>query len=562
MRLSIDLPQRSSFPQIRHRDEAHPVPECIRMSSWSPLRNRLFRAMWLGSMVSNIGTTMNDTAAVWTMATMTSSPYLVSLMQTMSSLPLFLLALPAGALADLVDRKRLIVLAQAGALITALGMMWLAMSGALTQSLLLLATFQLGVANAFTMPAWQALVPEVVGRQELAPAVALNGVGYNVARSLGPIVGGLLVAAHGPGPVFALNAASFIAVIVVMLTSGPLASPRSAQKEQMLGAMTAAIRYTRYSRPMRAVLSRAGVHVFAAVAPVVLLPVIVHGRQWSATDFGVMMGCYGVGAIVMALLLLPKLRDWFTFDQTLLGASLVSALATGLLALMPTKVTMGLVLVVTGAAWMTGMNTFSVASQISFPNWVRARSSAIYLVITQGAFALGALTWGRITAHTSAFTALGIAAALLVVSALLTKLLPISQVESLDLTPSGHMQPHTMANEPAPQDGPVLITVEYHIDPADAPAFRAAMFKLREIRLRDGAFRCSLFADLEDPTHFRETFLVGSWAEHLRQHERATKDDQRIEEAVLKFHRSPERPRVKHLLMVNLRDPLPFHTHH
>jgi MFS family permease len=193
--------------------------------------------MWLGSIGSNIGTTMNDTAAVWTMTTMTSSPLLVSLMQTMSSLPLFLLALPAGALADLVDRRRLILIAQTGALFTAVGMALLAWYGALTQTLLLLATFQLGVAAAFTLPAWQALIPEVVGREQLSPAIALNGVGFNIARSLGPILGGLLLAALGPAPVFALNALSFVAVIGVMCTGSYIATPRSAQQEQMLGAM-------------------------------------------------------------------------------------------------------------------------------------------------------------------------------------------------------------------------------------------------------------------------------------------------------------------------------------
>lgn len=528
------------------------------MSAWSPLRNSVYRAMWLGSIGSNIGTTMNDTAAVWTMTTMTSSPYLVSLMQTMSSLPLFLLALPAGALADLVNRRRLILIAQTGALFTATGMALLAWYGALTQTLLLLATFQLGVAAAFTMPAWQALIPEVVGREQLSSAIALNGVGFNIARSLGPILGGLLLAALGPAPVFALNALSFLAVIGVMCSGSYIATPRSAQQEQMLGAMAAAIRYARHAPAMQAVLCRGGIHMFAAVAPVVLLPVIVHSRQWAAADFGILMGCYGGGAILMALLWLPKLRERFSFDHVLLGASLTAALATGIVALVPGKVAMGLVLMVTGAAWISGINTFSVASQSVFPNWVRARSSAIYLVVMQGAFALGALTWGQLASHFHAPVTLGIAAGCLLVSALLTRLLPISHVEKLDLNPSGHMLPHSaLTTEPAPSDGPVLITIEYHIDPKDAPAFRAAMLHLREVRLRDGAFRCSLFADLEDPTHYRETFLVGSWAEHLRQHERATVEDQRIELAVQSFHRRPEPPLVKHLLMVNLRDQKP-----
>ena len=520
----------------------------------SPLRLPLFRALWLGSIVSNIGTTMNDTAAVWTMTTLTGSATMVSLMQTMSSLPMFLFALPAGALADLVNRRRLILCAQAGALLTALGMAALAWFGMLNQSLLLLATFQLGVAAAFTTPAWQALIPEIVGRPQLAPAIALSGVGYNIARVLGPIAGGLLLASLGPAAVFALNAASFIAVIVVMSTGTYIATPRSAQREQMLGAMAAAIRYVRHAAPMQSVLARGGVHIFAAVAPVVLLPIIVHSRHWSASDFGVMMGCYGMGAIFNAIVILPKLRARFTFDQVLCGASLVSAAATAVVALVPGKFWMGVVLVFAGAAWMTGLNTFSVASQSAFPNWVRARSSAIYLVVMQGASAVGAIVWGQLTAHFNAPAALGVAAGGLLVSAILSRVLPISHVEKLDLSPSNHWQGHALANEPGPDDGPILVTIEYHIDPAEAVAFRAAMFHLRETRLRDGAFRCSVFVDLEDATLYRETFLVGSWAEHLRQHERATVDDQRIEQTVLTFHRWPDPPVVRHLLMTNLRE--------
>jgi hypothetical protein len=217
---------------------------------------------------------------------------------------------------------------------------------------------------------------------------------------------------------------------------------------------------------------------------------------------------------------------------------------------------MGMVLAVAGASWMSGLNTFSVASQSAFPNWVRARSSAIYLVVMQGSFAVGSLTWGYLAGHIGAPVALCIAAAGLLFSGVLSKLIPISHVEKLDLSPSRHWHEHHFTNEPSPSDGPVLITIEYRIDPADARAFRAAMFHLRQTRLRDGAFRCSMFVDIEDPSVHRETFLVGSWAEHLRQHDRATRDDQRIEQAVIAFHRGSEPPRVRHFLMINLRDPV------
>jgi len=220
----------------------------------------------------------------------------------------------------------------------------------------------------------------------------------------------------------------------------------------------------------------------------------------------------------------------------------------------PNRLVMGTALLVVGASWMTALNTFSVASQSAFPNWVRARSSAIYLVVSQGAYAFGALVWGQVTGWSSSSVALWFAGGWLLICAVFDRCLPISHVEKLDLTPSGHWpQMHNLAIEPAPEDGPVLITIDYQIDPAKAREFRAAMRALRQTRLRDGAFRSSLFHDLDNPGHFRETFLVGSWAEHLRQHQRATVDDQWINEAVDAFHRGPEAPRVRHFLMTNLR---------
>ncbi len=520
----------------------------------SPLRLPLFRALWLASIISNIGSTMNDTAAIWTMATLTASPLMISLMQTMSSLPLFLLALPAGALADLVDRRKLILGAQLGALLTAVGMAGLALSGKLSAPLLLLATFQLGIATAFTTPAWQAMLPEIVGKPQLSAALGLQSIGFNVARSFGPVVGGLLIATLGPAPVFALNALSFVAILAVMWNPAYASSPRTVQQEQMLGAMAAALRYTSHAPAMQAVLARAALHVFAAVAPLALLPVLIRERGGTGADFGALMGCYGAGAILTAVFVLQKFRTRFSFDRVLTGACLCSASAALLLAFAPNKYAMGAILLLAGGGWMSGLNTLSVAAQNAFPNWVRARSSAIYLVATQGAFALGALAWGRVTTDFGSTPALCIAAVWLLGCAALDRWLPISHVEKLDLSPSGHWHGHNVTNEPAPEDGPVLITIDYQVDPPQAREFRHAMRLLRETRLRDGAFRCTLFHDLDNPKHFRETFLVGSWAEHLRQHTRATIDDQRIEEAVVAFHIGTEPPRVRHFLMTNLRD--------
>lgn len=523
-----------------------------RISAWAPLRDPFYRGLWMANIVSNIGTTMNETAAVWTMTALSSSPLLVALMQTMAGLPLFLLALPAGALADLVDRRKLILAAQTGALLTAAGMTFFAWRGQLSAPVLLLATFQLGVASAFTMPAWQAMIPELVGRSQLSAALALGSVGFNTARSLGPVAGGLLVAAYGPTPVFALNTLSFGAVLFAAWRIRPGPSQKSAEKERMMGAMAAALRYARHAPAMQAVLLRSAVHVFAAVAPVALLPILTHRRGWTGSDFGMLMSCYGLGAIVVALFALPRLRAKFSFDFVVTGAGLASAAAAALLTVTQDRITTGAALALAGAGWMTALNTFSVAAQSAFPNWVRARSSAIYLVAIQGAFAMGALAWGRVLHDWGAQPALVSAAALLLASTGLRRWWPISHVDKLDLTPSNHWPDHTLTTVPEPDDGPVLVTIEYRVPPQDEGAFREAMKALRKIRLRDGAYRCSLFVDLNDPQVYRETFIVGSWAEHLRQHRRSTVEDKRIELAATGFHQAADPPVVRHLLMVEL----------
>jgi hypothetical protein len=371
------------------------------------------------------------------------------------------------------------------------------------------------------------------------------------------VAGGLLVSALGPAAVFGLNAISFAGLVAVLgahLRKGE-AVPRSAEQEQMLGAMVAALRYARHAPAMKAVLFRAGIQVFGAVAPVALLPIFVRLRGWSGADYGWLMGAYGSGAILAALFGLPWLRGFLGTDRILATAALGSAVAAGTLSLHPGIVLTGFALALGGAGWMCTLNTLSVAAQSVFPNWVRARSSAIQLVVVMGSIALGAATWGQLTTHFSITMAFAAAGGWLLLALGSAWWRPIGDVEKLDLSPSNHWPGHQLATEPAPTDGPVLITIEYMIDPDDVREFREAMRHLRETRLRDGAFRCSLFRDLNEPMLFRETYLVGSWAEHLRQHKRVTMEDQRIEAKVIAFHRGPEKPAVRHLLMVSFRPP-------
>lgn len=520
-----------------------------REGTWSVLRNRLFRLLWISNVASGIGSTLHDTAAVWTMATLTASATLVTLMQTMSSLPLFLLALPAGALADVVDRRKLIIGAQLGALLATLLLVALSWRGSLTPAWLLAVTLLLGISSAFTLPTWQALLAEIVEKPDLPGAITLGSIGVNIARALGPLIAGILLAASGPTAAFALNAMSFLGILFVLLRWRRPPPPVGARSERMLGAMVTALRFTRHSPVIQAVLVRTAGFAFFGIAPVALLPLIVRSRQLAAADFGAVMGAYGVGGIAAAFGLLPVLRRRFSSDAILLGATLLfAALALGL-TMAEGRTLMGAVLFFAGAAWLIAVSTLAVAGQSAFPDWVRARSSAIYLIVFQAALAIGALAWGAATARFDAAAALRLAAGGLAATALLGRFFPINAARDLDLTPSAHWDGHTLDVEPADDSGPVLVTLDYVVKPEDVAAFRAAIARLRIVRLRDGAFRWALSRSLEDPGSFRESFHVGTWGEHLRQHARATADDRHIEEAVLAFHAGAEPPRAVHYLL-------------
>ncbi|MCW5556900.1 MAG: MFS transporter [Verrucomicrobiae bacterium] len=521
--------------------------------AWSVLNNRLFRALWLANVASGIGSAMHDTAAVWTMATLTTSATLVTLMQSMSSLPLFLLALPAGALADIVDRRRVILVAQIAALgVTAL-LVALAWTGKLTPGVLLGSTFLLGITVAFTTPTWSALLAEIVEKRDLPGALTLGSVAVNISRAVGPMIGGILLASTGPAAAFLLNGVSFLGIILVLWRWRRPPAPAGAHAERMLGAMVTALRFTRHSPVIQVVLVRNGLFAFFAIAPAALLPLIVRGKHLAAADFGLFMSAYGIGGILTAVFLLPKLRAWFSADQILGGATLLFGGAALALSFLHQRGLMTGVLFVLGAAWITCMATLAVAAQSAFPNWVRARSSAIHLIVMQGSLALGALVWGQVTMHSDPDFALRVAAGGLLLTLALTQALAVNPALQLDLTPSAHWAEHHLAVEPGDDDGPVVVSVHYEVPPEQTAAFSEAIARLRVIRLRDGAFFWALSEDLEHPGQFQETFHVGSWGEHLRQHQRATEEDRKVEEAVVAFHAGAAPLKITHHLMKDVR---------
>ncbi len=512
-----------------------------------PLRRPVYRALWVAAIVSNVGTWMHDTAAAWTMATLAPSPILVSLMQTATSAPFFVLALPAGALADIIDRRRLLLATQAWMLLAAVALGALALGGGLTPDRLLALTFALGIGAAMNAPAWQAMIPELVPRAELAAAVALGGIAVNVARAVGPALGGLLVAVGGPGTVFLLNAASFLGVLVVIARWPRRRETPTLPPERVVGAVRAGVRYVRHAGPFRVVLARSAVFVLPASAVWALLPLVARQSMGlTAMGYGAVLGGLGVGAIVGALLL-PTLRGLLGRELLIAVATFVFATTSAGLAIV-TRLGPAVALTFAGGgAWMTTMSTLTVAAQESVPAWVRARALALNLLVIQGSLAGGALAWGVVAAHTSLGKALVFAAAALALGAVVGTRLRLQASDGLDLSPSRHWDDPVVLATLEPDHGPVLVTIEYRVDPARSQEFLVAMEELARTRRRDGAVEWGVFQDIADPRHWIETFVVESWVEHLRQHERVTVQDRAVQERVYALVDGGE-PRVSHFV--------------
>jgi predicted MFS family arabinose efflux permease/quinol monooxygenase YgiN len=490
---------------------------------------------------------MHDASAGWLMTTLAPSPFMVSLMQTATSLPFFLLALPAGALADIVDRRRLLIVTQVWMLCaaTALGVCTLAH---LTGPWMLLGlTFCIGLGNALNAPAWQATTPELVPPEQLPAAVALGSISVNVARAVGPAVGGLLVAALGAGWVFLLNATSFLGVVAVLVRWRRTVTVTSRlPPEDVPGAMRAGVRYVRHSAPFRAVLVRTAAFVVPASALWALLPLFArHGLGLAAVGYGLLLGCLGAGAIAGALAL-PHFRARVSSDRLVLAATITFAAVSLVLALVHVPLLAGAVLVVGGMAWTSGMSTLNVAAQSAVPAWVRARALAVGLLALQGGMALGALLWGAVATKVGIPRTLAAGAVVLVAGSALTKRFALHGLSNLDLRPDPRWTMPQTACELDGDEGPVLVTLEYHVEPSDAEAFLAAARRLEAIRRRDGAIRWNVYHDTEDGTRWVETFVVESWLEHLRQHERITASDRVVLDAARQYHRGAEGPRVRH----------------
>ncbi|HWC66733.1 MAG TPA: MFS transporter [Acidimicrobiales bacterium] len=515
-----------------------PAPSAaVRPSPWSPLRHRVFLALWSAQIASNIGSFMQNVGAAWVMGDLRSDPVFVALVQTAVTLPVFLLGLPAGALADIVDRRRLLISTQTAMLLAAASLAILQFLGATTPLSLLGLTFLLGCGGALNLPAYQAIQPELVPRQEFSQAVALGSVTFNLGRAVGPALGGLVIATAGAEWVFAVNALSFLAVIGVLLWWKRPAAPSGLPSESLAGAMRAGLRYSGNSMAMRAVLVRAALFAFPASAILALLPVVSRGPLGLGSGgYGLLLGCFGLGAAAIVAAR-PWLESKYSPDRLLGGCSLVLAVTLVVAGYVDGPLAVGVALLFGGAAWTTAMTTANISAQAALPAWVRARGMGLYMLVVSGSLAVGSLIWGAI-AGWRVSGAHAVATAVLLGGLTTLRRWRVGTAMTLDLTVVPAADPQ-VAYQPEPTAGPVLVTIQYHVPAAEVASFTDDMRRVERWRRRTGAYRWGIFRDLADPERFLETFVVESWAEHLRQHQRKTAADQQVHELVARYVTGP-----------------------
>ena len=526
-------------------------------SGFAPLRIPLFRDRWVASTVSGLGTWMQDTAATWLMTALTGSPLLIALMQTAASAPVLLLGVFAGATADIFERRRLLIFWQTWQMVAVALMALLALGGIIGPVALLALTFLMNIGSAMNNPAWQAIVPELVPREELPNAVSLAAASNNLARAVGPAVGGLMVAAFvkastGAGWVFALNAGSFAAVIWVLWVWKRKPLFKSAlPAERIMGSVETGWRYLRHAPALQAVFLRAFLFTFSVAAVWSLLSLIAkrefeHRAISGAMGYGILNGSMGLGAVIAAVLL-ARVRARFSSDA-ILAASSVQYIATLLVLGFVHSVALDILFLIAGGfAWTSTMSTLNVSVQLTSPGWVQARSLGMYQMVFQGGLALGSVVWGAVAEHTSVTTAMASSAALMTLALPLTLRLHVLRGTPPDLSPYQWKRPVPhLQLEPSPEDGPVRILVDYTVPLERYNEFVIAVHKLRDVRLRTGAIRWGIFRDGNDPQRLEESFVMESWLDYLRSRERMTTADAELLQAVRAIHKGEELPKVTH----------------
>lgn len=511
------------------------------------LRQRLFATLWAATVMGNTGSFLRDVASAWLTTGLSSSPTAVATVQAAATLPVFLLSIPAGVLADTLDRRKFLMAIQLMLACVSIGLMLLSASGAQSVSSLAVLTFMGGVGAALMGPTWQAIVPELVPRKDLRNAVALNSLGVNISRAIGPAIGGLLLSSLGAAFTYGIDVLTYLFVVAALLGWRRPEQPRDELSEHFAGAFRAGVRYAKASRELQTVLFRAFLFFMLSSAVWALLPLVARELlNGGSSLYGALLGAVGVGAIGGAILL-PRLRTQLDADGMLLFSALATAAVMALLASSPPQWLALCVLLFLGVAWIAALTTLNGVTQSILPNWVRGRSLAVYLTVFNGAMTIGSLGWGLVAQRSSIAMALLLGATCLVLTGLLAHRVRLPAGEA-DLLPSGHWPEPPTASSPDVERGPVLVIIEYTVDPKDRAGMLDALSKLSAERRKDGAYAWGVMEDAADPSVMIEWFMLESWGEHLRQHHRVSRADAEIQAEALGLHVGEAGPVVRHLL--------------
>jgi predicted MFS family arabinose efflux permease len=531
-------------------------------AAFAPLRHPAFRALWIANLASNTGLWIQNTSAGWMMTSLAPSPVMVSLVQAAAMLPVFLFALPGGALADILDRRATLIAAQLWIAATGLLLAVLAALGLLGAWGLLALTFAIGTGTAVIFPAWAAATPELVPHEDLVQAVALNGVGFNLARALGPAFGGFVMAAAGPAAAFALNAVGFLTLLwALVVWRRPVERRSSLPPERLPSAVRAGVRFAMAVPAMRAAILRACAFFFFASAVWALMPLVIRdGLGLGPAAFGAMLGVAGLGAVAAGTVL-PMIRDRLSQGRMVFFASLVAYAAMALLGLSHHWAPATVAVLIFGAAWLVAGSTLGAAAQMTAPAWVRARALGVYHLAFFGALAVGSLLWGWVGTKVGVPTALAICAGSGAIAAVVVRpwrLVSFAQDMAQRIKAR---RGRAAAAAPMPQapasalkdllhdnSGRVLEVVRYQVEPGDQDDFLADMRHVREVRLRAGAAGWRLYRDLSQPDYFTELWAVDSWTEYLRHTDRLDEVDRAALARVAEMHRGGQGPEAsRHL---------------
>lgn len=522
--------------------------------------NRTFRSLWIAALASNFGGLVQAVGAAWLMTSLSNSQNMVALVQGSVALPIMIFSLMAGVFADNFDRRRIMLLAQGFMFVVSVLLTFMALNGLLTPWLLLAFTFLIGCGTALHNPSWQATMDDIASREELPSAVSLNSVGFNLMRSIGPAAGGAIVALAGAAAAFAVNALSYIAIILALVRWKAPRRDTCLPREAMGSAFSSGLRYVAMSPNLLKVILRGFWFGLSAVALLALLPIIVRETLNStAFVYGIMLGCFGMGAVAGALLN-AVLRRRLANEIIARGAFTLYATSCVILAISEQVVLSGAAILIAGACWVLAMSMFNVTIQLSTPRWVVGRAMALYQTGSFGGMTVGSLIWGLVAEGAGSEKALVVAAILLVLGALIGLRLPLPEFNDLNLDPSNRFREPVTRFDLHYRSGPVLVMVDYEIAQSDVPEFLATMSQRRHVRIRDGAQQWALLRDLHKPERWSESYHVPTWGEYVRHNERRTNADADLSDRLRQLHRGKEPPLVHRMIerqTVPLHDDMP-----